>query len=206
MPDSLAEAVEFLERARDCLVRQSQQIAAEGDWTSVKRLIDLAERTDGLHQEIRAMTASGHTEKTRRAFTLLATPEESQTLLEPWSPRKAEEYPKYRVRDGVLVKQGLQRDGKHVYEHAVPHERFTEIVSAVAAKATRGGKQKPFTIDQVQEELDCPRYMTYVVVSLLVRQGLLVRARKGSYTLAAPSTLGFDAANLWKQLQGENTP
>jgi hypothetical protein len=45
--------------------------------------------------------------------------------------------------------------------------------------------------------------MTYVVVSLLLKEGLLVRARKGTYTFSYPAKFQSCAASLWDQLKGK---
>jgi hypothetical protein len=43
--------------------------------------------------------------------------------------------------------------------------------------------------------------MTYLVVSLLLRERLLVRPRKGAYLFTAPADFASEAAGLWGELQ-----
>ena len=87
----------------------------------------------------------------------------------------------------------------------MPQDWYEQIFDRLVQMTKAPGKPHPFSIDQVQKGMDCPRYMTYVVVSLLLRVGLIVRARKGSYTFAQPATFAGQAAALWEQLkQGKN--
>src|SRR5712691_5675556 len=53
-----SDAVQALENARDILLASSQQAGTLGDWSLVRKLVDLAERTDLLREEVRAV-ASG---------------------------------------------------------------------------------------------------------------------------------------------------
>jgi hypothetical protein len=119
-------------------------------------------------------------------------------------PPARSSYPRFWVRDDVLVKQGLQRGGVETYEHAVPRERYEQILERLTDLADDAGRarHRPFNIEKLQHELDCPRYMTYVVVSFLLQEGLLIRARKGSYTFASRSDFASNAASLWDKLKG----
>jgi hypothetical protein len=195
------QAVLALTEARDLLLSQSQEAASQGCWAHARKLMELAERADRLREEVQGLTTAGLAETEQENRLLQATPEDE---LSPRGIPAREGYPKYVVRDGALVKLGLQRDGHNVYEHAVPQEHFDQLVrqlTDMAATRTHG-KQRPFTVEDVQKGVRCPRYMTYAAVSLFVREGLIVRARKGSYTFAAPATFANAAAALWIRLKG----
>ncbi len=203
MSSPLTEAVAFLTRARDLLLGQSQSAGGQGNWATAKSLIDLAERADRLREEIPAlrMSREGHRpkEESEQESTAAEDGATDQTTAQNG-------YPKYFVRGNNLVKRGLQRSGQDVYEHAVPQDWYEQIFDRLVQMTKAPGKQHPFSIDQVQKGMDCPRYMTYVVVSLLLRVGLIVRARKGSYTFAQPTRFAGQAGALWEQLkQRENS-
>jgi hypothetical protein len=203
MGDTLSEVVVILTRARNYLLSDSQQAAGEGNWAKAKALMELAERTDRLRIEVSGITG-GEIRAPARDDAEPPPPEDGEEGDLPQSPPTRGGYPKYRIRDNALIKQGLQRGGENVYEHAVPRERFDEILDQLANLADAAGRlnQRPFSIEKIQQGLTCPRYMTYVVVSFLLQQKLLIRARKGSYTFAAPSAFRSEAAKLWDDLKG----
>jgi hypothetical protein len=225
MPDPLArltEAVQGLEKARDVLLASSQQAGGQRDWALARKLMDLAERADALREEAKAVAGGGG-----KSEAAPEVPREAAgSPLHKRCPRcgyaevwqrartcekcgydyRAEKrggFPKFGVRGGMLVKKGLQRDGRSVYEHAVPQDKFEKLVARLGTLAAGrdGHRQKEFTVDDVQRGLDCPKYMTYVAVSLLLREGLLIRARKGAYLFAAPGDFASEAAGLWGRLQ-----
>ncbi len=197
---TLNEALRRLEQARDFLVRSSQEASGGREWARARRLVDLAEYTDRLRAEVEALRSDGDASDASEALSE-GMPPRGERLAVPAGSGKARPagYPRFWVRDDVLVKQGLQRDGRNVYEHAVPRERFENILERLAKLAHQ--RTKEFSIDDVQQALDCPVYMTYVVVSLLVREGLVRRARKGAYGFPAPDEFPAQAAGLWPKLQ-----
>jgi hypothetical protein len=218
----LAETAPGLQKVRDALLAGSQQAGGQGDWALARKLIDLAERADALRQETMALAGGAG-----KAEAAPETPGEAARRPMPQrcpgcgyaevSPRartcakcghdfggeKRGGFPRFSVRGGMLVKKGLQRDGRSVYEHAVPQDKFDQILARLAALAAGRDehRQKGFTVDDVQRGLDCPKYMTYVVVSLMLREGLLVRPRKGAYLFAAPGEFSSEAGGLWGDLQ-----
>jgi hypothetical protein len=201
MGNFLSEVIVILKQARDLLLRESQQAGSLGDWPTAKTLMELAERADRLREEVPISRTEGEPRKKDGPNPIFGDDGDRAT---PQSSRE-ESYPKYLVRDDILIKQGLQRTGRDVYEHAVPREQYDQIIDSLKeiALTTSHGKQRPFNIERVQTRLKCPRYMTYVVVSMLLREGLLLRSRKGIYTFATPTTFGTDAATLWDRLKGD---
>jgi hypothetical protein len=204
MSDPLAESTKSFARVRDLLLGASQDAGSQANWARARKLLELAERVDRLRAELETMAKDTTAEEEPAQPQLSASLEDSKPSQERVSQAG---YPKYLVRDGVLVKRGLQRSGVDVYEHAVPQDHYERILAQLgnmAAAVRTHGRQRPFTIEQLQGEVEGPRYMTYVVVSLLLREGLLIRARKGKYTFTAPATFAVDAANLWDRLKGED--
>ena len=64
------------------------------------------------------------------------------------------------------------------------------------------GTQKPFRADDVEDTLPAlPKYMLYVVMSMLLKEKLLFRPHKGAYLFVDPGEFEERAAALWEQLQ-----
>jgi hypothetical protein len=201
MGHALGEASSALSLARDRLLTASQQAGSDGDWENGRRLFELARRADEL---ARAVLLQPNCDKVSECVVespkpLLAL----DTRRTHGRPESGDDYPRYLTKDDYLIKRGLQRGGADVYEHAVPRAKFDEILGALTQLATgpATGRKGSFDINRIQKRLACPQYMTYVVVSLLLKEGLLIRFRKGSYTFADPATFAANATNLWDQLK-----
>jgi hypothetical protein len=188
----LLKILESIEQTRDLLLRESHQAGAQGDWNLARKLIDLAEQADRLRTGVQNL--SGET-----------SPVTVDMHTSP-SAVTAEEYPRFFIRDGLLVKLGRQRDGTSEYEHSVPKDRYERILGVLRdmAAGRRNSPQKPFRFEIVQSEVEYPQYQARVVMSLLIRKGLLLVARKGSYRFASPATFESDVANLWNTVKGEH--
>lgn len=196
MPDHLTDALGQLTRARDQLIAASQIAAGAGSWEAALSLMKLAERADQLRADVPASGDGGRSKGDRAAAHGANGHAEAPRLSD------RESYPKFVVREDSLVKRGLQRDRRRVYEHSVPRERYEATVEHLAGMAARGqGKHRPFTLEHVQDDLDHPRYVTYVVASFLLKTGLIKRVRKGSYDFSGPETFAADAADLWCRLE-----
>jgi len=193
------QALGALEKARDIFLAQSQQAGSEGGWALARRLMDLAERADALRREAAALAESGEgLESVVEEMQRPARPELPASV-----PPEAADFPRYFVRSGTLVKQGLQRNGRDVYEHAVPRDQFERVLDYFRERASRlaGGRQKPFSVDDVHRAVsDLPKYMVYVAISLLLKEELLQQARKGAYLIAAPGNFATASSGLWESL------
>src|SRR5437762_8824872 len=124
MSTSLTDAVVLLTRARDRLLGESQAAGGHGNWTNAKILIELAERADRLREELSALTMSDegwqNDEPERGPVGAKADATDQR--------RAKDHYPKYFVRGDNLVKRGLQRNARDVYEHAVPRDWYEKIL------------------------------------------------------------------------------
>jgi hypothetical protein len=194
----------------DFLLERNRQALWQGDVSLAQKWQKLAEQTGLLLTRIqdladpggppdRAGQASGAIAQIERPTEIPVAPRKNHTF----SLKNHEDFPKFWVRGNALVKQGLQRNKQDVYEHTVPKEKFDEIVRHLQTMASyrENKRQKEFKTDEVQEGVNCPPYMTYVVISLLHRQGLLDKARKGAYLFAAPESFFSDVDRLWRELQ-----
>ncbi len=189
MGHSMSDATRLQEQVRNLLLQHSQQAGSSGNWALFRRLGELAERADALRADIQGAQAG--------AETPLPPREEPRTA--PAASKGTTDYPRFGVRGGQLVKQGLQRNGRDTYEHAVPRDKCERILADLAPLAAR--PTRIFAMDDIASSRDLPRYMTYVVVSLLVRQGLVRQLRKGAYKFAAATDLTQEMAALWPKLE-----
>lgn len=202
LKDRRDEAARALEKVRDLLLAGSQEAGIQRDWPLARRLVELAERTDQLHKEV-CDVVTGIFPISTAHHESAAVPEEKLPL--PPSPT-GDTYPRFWVRGGMLVKQGLQRSGKDVYEHAVPRDQFDQILGRLQEIASRRSRRE-FSVDSIHRDLpDLPKYMLYVVMSLLTKEHLLERARKGAYLLTRPESLAQEAIDLWDKLQKNAQP
>ena len=213
----LTEAAQGLEKARDALLAGSQQAGSQRDWGLARRLVELAERADSLREEIKSLTGTstpqatqeppGESEPLRKRCPQCGAQDNwhrARTCLKcgyDFGARKRAGFPRFVVRNGLLVKVALQRDRRNVYEHTVPQDKFDKILARLVAMASAQSEAgEEFTVDDVQTGLDCPKYMTYVVVSLLLQKDLFVRGRKGLYRFSEPEDFPTAVAGLWSRL------
>jgi hypothetical protein len=197
-PPSTA-ALHELESVRVCLVRDSHQAGNQRDYGRARKLMDLAERIDGLRAEIKSVYTD-ESQTAQRDGTSPAGGGRQPTAKRP----DQGDYPRFRRRGDSVVKQALQRNGRDIYEHAVPRDQFQQILDRLTAMAAgqAAGRQREFTMNDIEKALPpLPRYMVYVTVSLLLRVELLARARKGAYVFANAEAFAADSARLWEQLQ-----
>ena len=155
MGDPMPSVVRDLMQVSKQLITESEKAASKEEWAKAKALMALAERAGLLRAEVvlhlfptTSPLDSGNPESVHSM--------EIEGDL-PVQPPSGGRYPKYRVRANALVKQGRKRDGGKVYEHAVPKERYDAILHQLQIKASSHGKQQSFKIDDIQEQLDCPR-------------------------------------------------
>lgn len=201
----LAEIAVSLATARDGLLAAIADAAGEEDWSAPVRLVELAQHTDTVRKGVLALTG-GRALGSARAANGSGN---AQGKLATKTPRSAT-YPRFLVRDGLLVKQGLQRNGRDVYEHGVPRKQLDQILESVGgmAQGRKGTRHEPFSMEAVQDKLDerggLPRYMTYVVMSFLRERGLLDRLRKGAYVFTDSARFATAAGQLWQDLQKES--
>jgi len=190
---SWENAMQALESVRDILLSSSQHAGIQRNWALARNLVDLAERADKLREDI-GTVGSG---KLLVEPLVPATPSAEQ----PQAHRNdADSYPRFFIRGGHMVKQGLQRNGVDQYEHAVPREQFSQILEHLREMAARRSKRE-FSVEQVHKALSAlPKYMVYTTMSLLMHQGMLEKARKGAYKFARAESFADESSSLWNKL------
>jgi hypothetical protein len=207
----LAEAGVALATARDLLLGASQKAGGRHDWAQVRKLVDLAERAGTLLGEVQALEEGSEGPEPATPPTRMCAGcrrmLDSQTSVCPYCEydlvaNKRPDYPRFFRRGGCLVREGLKRDGRDVYDHSVPRDVFNQILERLkgiaAARAGRGARS--FPIADVGKGLRVPGYRVYAVVSYLLSKGLLLHARKGAYLFADPAGFAEEATKLWDSL------
>src|SRR5262245_25169454 len=130
--DPLSEAARLLADAREHLLQGVSQAAGARDWTTAKRLPELAERADELRAEVQALAGE--------RIPVAPPAEPTQPARHAEVKRAHPPFPQFEVRGEMLVKRGLQRSGRDIYEHAVPRDRFEHILDRLAEMAAGSGK------------------------------------------------------------------
>ena len=164
----LAQSIEKLGAVRDSLFEASREVmtSGEGDWRTMEGLIEASKRAEILRRTLKEFMDKGH----------LPSPPPLAGRIS--ATKRREDYPRYEVRDGAVVRVGLRRNGRTEYEHIVKRPDFDTLI----ARLNEFVDASEFTVDDVQKGLSLPVYMTYLVISLLgERLEVLEPARRGAY-------------------------
>jgi len=109
-------------------------------------------------------------------------------------------YPKFLVRNGVLVRLGWSKRKGTEYVHKVPRAAFDSIVEVCAGLARSG--PGPFPAEEVvrlanaQGHDPIPAYQVYVVIGLLRQEGSIEQVGREGYKF--PPELAEHAQVAWK--------
>jgi hypothetical protein len=194
--ESLKEIREkVLDASRECFRTDNGQ-----GWQEAETLFNFAKSVDALRQEADALSKG--TPRTPTTTTPSLPLSTRQTAVKDSegqrsSKRRKEDYPKYMIRSGCLVKVGLSRDKRTEYEHEVPKSEFDKVVARLSTLAS---PNKEITVEQVQTGLDCPSYQTYIVIAVLLQMGVLISPWRGAYKFASADKFATDAAAVWNRL------
>ena len=112
------------------------------------------------------------------------------------------DYPKFLVRNGVLVRLGWSKRKKTEYAHKVPRAAFDSIVEVCAGLARSG--RGPFPAEEVvrlanaQGHDQIPAYQVYVVIGLLRQEGSIEQVGREGYEF--PPDLMEHAQSAWEKV------
>jgi len=112
------------------------------------------------------------------------------------------DYPKFLVRNGVLVRLGWSKRKKTEYAHKVPRAAFDSIVEVCAGLAKSG--PGPFPGEEVirlanaQGHDPIPTYQVYVVIGLLRQEECIEQVGREGYKF--PPSLVEHAQSVWKKV------
>lgn len=197
----LRGVVTNLEHARETLFECSHKHVTldEDEWHVAESLFRLAKSADMLRRQVISIlngtppsTAMMDTSTSEKSFVQKEKPATHKP-----SKKRKEDYPKYLVRNESLVKIGLGRDRRTEYEQVVPKSEFDKILDRLNALIDT----EEFTAEDVQQELECPMYQTYIVLALLREMELLELPRRGVYSFPSAETFTSNAHSIWSQLQ-----
>jgi hypothetical protein len=184
---------------RDELLAASQEFAKSEnhDWGQAERLFAASKKVDEL-------CCSVVTPVTDHATDQLSVPPAAVNGVDTVhsADRKSrkkskKDYPQYTVRSDALIKLGLSRNRRDVYEHTVPRAEFNAVIQRLGQLAGR----KHFSAEDVIGQVSSPSYQVYIVISVLKDRGLLAVARRGMYAFTRPKNFLSEAGALWDSLE-----
>lgn len=187
---------------RDELLAASQEFARSEnhDWNEAERLFNASKRVDELCRSALAPSAQHPIDKVTLSRESNGDGSADQADRRPRKKSK-KDYPQYTVRSGALVKIGLSRNRRDVYEHTVPRTEFDAVIERLGQLVGR----KHFSADDVIDKVSCPSYQAYIVISLLKDRGLLAVPRRGMYAFTRPKNFLGEAGALWDSLEQRQT-
>ncbi len=115
--------------------------------------------------------------------------------------RKALDYPKFHVQDGVLHKVGWSKKESQEYVHKIPKNIYEQIIQTIGNAGS--GRKRLFTCERVAEELEAqgfsvPIYQVYLTVALLRAKQMV--DKKGRQGYLAPRDVVSRGMRLWCEL------
>lgn len=189
--DPLAMASHQLAGIKEVLLEESNKRAAmHRDWVSARTLLDLAQAVDNLHHRMLSLTnhpSEKGTEESR--LTKKRTKNSEQRL-------SKSAFPKFYIKDGVLIKEGLRRNRRGTYQHVIGKTEFEKTFSILQDIASN---HKVFKAESVVERTALPAYQVYLLLALLKRLGSLESLQRGEYRILN-GALNTEPNNLWSQL------
>ena len=195
--DNTTQIGEYLEKCREMLFESSREFMSlgSGDFRKAEDCFELAKRVEVLRRDV-LETFSRNAQSLPDASDEPLNSVDSTNVaprIRRGPKRNKQEYPKYVIRDGNLVKIGLRRDGRSLYEHTVDHNNMDRILARINAFVNTN----EFTVPEIIESIsDIPDYQTYVVVALLKEQGVLGTVRKGVYRFKSPTQGNLSVSDL----------
>jgi hypothetical protein len=186
---------------RDELLVASQEFAKSQnhDWGQAERLFAASKKVDELCLSVLTPAIDHATEEVwvspvNRADTAHSADRKSRK-------KSKKDYPQYTVRSDALIKLGLSRNRRHVYEHTVPRAEFNAVIQRLGQLAGR----KHFSAEDVIGQVSSPSYQVYIVISVLKDRGLLAVPRRGMYAFTRPKNFLSEAGALWDSLEQRQT-
>jgi hypothetical protein len=186
---------------RDELLAASHEFAKSEnhDWAKAERFFAASKKVDELWRSVLTPTTGGATEQVNVSRADINGAE--TTPADGKSKKKSrKDYPKYSVRSDALIKTGLTRNRRDVYEHTVPRGEFDSVIQRLGELAGR----KHFSADDVIDKVPCPSYQAYIVISLLKDRGLIAVPRRGMYAFTRPKNFLSQAGAIWNSLEEES--
>jgi hypothetical protein len=188
---------------RDELLAASHEFAKSEhhDWEQAERLFVASKKVDELCRSVLTRISEQPTEGSEASQSGV-NGAGMRPSSGPKSRKKSKkDYPQYKVRSDALIKIGLSRNRRDVYEHTVPRGEFDAVVQRLGELSGR----KHFSADEVITKVSSPSYQAYIVISLLKDRGVLTAPRRGIYAFRHPKDFLHEARALWESLEQHQT-
>jgi hypothetical protein len=115
--------------------------------------------------------------------------------------KQSKDYPKFRVHDECLLREGWSKKERRAYTHRVPREVFQAVVAAMqrVAEASNGAVTAEVILQEpgMHEANPVPQYQVYTVLGFLRSAEVVREVGRGRYQL--PQDLHQQAVSLWQR-------
>lgn len=184
---------------RDELLAASQEFAKseKHNWEKAERLFNASKKVDELCRGVLTPAADLATDAASASRVDANGSDTAHSADHKPRNKSKKDYPQYTVRSGALIKVGLSRNRRDIYEHTVARADFDSVIQRLSGLAGR----KHFSADDVIEKVPSPSYQAYIVISLLKDRGLLAAPRRGMYAFTRPKTFVAEAGAVWDSLE-----
>jgi hypothetical protein len=188
---------------RDELLAASQEFAKSEnhDWGHAERMFAASKKVDELCRSVLTAVTEDATDQLSVSPAAENGADTVHSADRTSRKKSKKDYPQYTVRSGALIKIGLSRNRRDIYEHTVPRAEFNAVIQRLGELAGR----KHFSADDVIDQVPCPSYQAYIVISLLKDRGLLAVPRRGMYAFTRAKNFLDEAGALWDSLEQHQT-
>ena len=188
---------------RDELLAASQEFAKSEshNWGQAERMFAASKKVDELCRSVLTPATEHATDQASVSPAAVDGADTVHSADRTSRKKSKKDYPQYTVRSGALIKIGLSRNRRDVYEHTVPRGEFDGVVQRLGELAGR----KHFSAEDVIDTVPCPSYQAYIVISLLKDRGLLAVPRRGMHAFTRPNNFLSEAGALWDSLEQHQT-
>lgn len=122
--------------------------------------------------------------------------ERRQFLTDAASDGSRDHYPRFVRRGDTVVKVGLKRNKRDLYEQKMGSSEWAEIGAVLVELAQRGGT---FEAQDVISRVEAPSYLAYLLLGVLQEHELVTSPRRGEYRFASTFT-NHELNDLWDRI------
>ena len=185
--------------------------SADGDYTSVLRIADLAKAINGLAAEARSTSEdgaplpAGDATSTRVAeFARHNGASSGAVLAARRTAPSVGAYPKFFRRGDELVKVGWSRKERKEYNHRAPRRAVDATAAAIRMIGAKGKLFNGDALLPLKDSVDgsaIPGYQVYVALAWLTRLGAVEQhGIRGGYSVATGKQVESAIAAAWPGL------
>ena len=209
---------QHFDNAKKLLLELSTELAEKDrDWNRARMLFELARDLDKLQIKYGSLSDASTIQEQSDSlahFPVTAGVNESPVEYDPRHqelsgqpsvehrrrPRRKRKPSVYFVRNNDLVKQGLRRNGRDIYEHKMSKEEFTQFIGVLSGLAER---QETFKPEDAVESLAMSSYKVYLALGAMTHIGELEIPQRGTYRFCDRSRYLEQESEFWNELESQ---